>query len=69
MKKWAGNPIESEEMKPAWFNINDIPIDKMWPDDKFWIPLFLDNRKFKGNFLFDKEGKILKHNLKAVEKI
>lgn len=69
IKKWAGNPQESEEMKPAWFQINEIPLDKMWPDDKYWMPLFLDNKKFKGKFLFDKEGKILKHNLKAVEKI
>lgn len=69
VKKWAGNPVESEEMKPAWFQINDIPLDKMWPDDKYWMPVFLDNKKFKGKFLFDKEGKIIEHNLKILEEL
>jgi 8-oxo-dGTP diphosphatase / 2-hydroxy-dATP diphosphatase len=51
---FEGELSESEEMKPEWFNIDEIPFDKMWPSDLYWLPLFLKNRKFKGKFLFDK---------------
>jgi len=25
-------------MKPERFSIKDIPFDKMWEDDKIWLP-------------------------------
>lgn len=40
-ENFYGEPIESEEMKPQWFHVNEIPQEKMWPDDKYWLPLFL----------------------------
>ena len=46
--KFEGEPTESEEMKPEWFNIQDIPFKQMWADDKHWFPLFLEGKKFKG---------------------
>jgi len=52
---FEGEAKESEEMKPRWFNKKEIPFDKMWSDDKYWLPLFLDGKKFKGRFLFDAE--------------
>ena len=53
--KFEGEPIETEEMKPQWFEQEKIPYKEMWSDDKLWIPLFLDGKKFKGNFLFGTE--------------
>lgn len=62
-----GEPEESEEMKPQWFSTAEIPFDKMWPDDKYWFPIFLQNKKFKGEFLFDKRGgDIVGYNLTEV---
>jgi len=70
IKTFSGEPIETEEMKSQWFAFADIPFDSMWPDDEFWIPLFLADKKFKGYFLFDKEGnKILEKKIEVVDKI
>lgn len=66
---FSGEPIESEEMKPQWFDINEIPFEKMWPDDEYWLPLFLKGKKFKGRFLFGKSDAILEYELIEVEKI
>lgn len=67
IKDYSGEPAETEEMKPKWFDFKDIPLDDMWPDDKFWMPLFLKNRNFKGNFKFDKRGGIvLENNLEVI---
>ncbi len=66
---FSGEPSESEEMKPQWFHINEIPFKKMWPDDKYWMPLFLSGKKFKGRFLFGESDIILKQRLVEVEEI
>lgn len=66
---WSGEPTESDEMRPQWFNINELPFDKMWPDDRHWIPLFLDGKKFHGRFLFDKSGNIVNYDLNVVENL
>lgn len=60
---FSGEPSESEEMKPQWWHINEIPFKEMWPDDTCWVPLFLDGKKFKGKFLFGKSDVILKYEL------
>jgi len=66
---FEGEPTESEEMKPQWFNTEDIPYEEMWADDKHWVPLFLEGKKFKGTFVFDgeKENNIIKSELIEVE--
>ena len=48
--EWEGKPSESDEMKPKWFEIDNIPYDKMFPDDKYWLPLVLEGKKDKSIF-------------------
>lgn len=61
---FSGEPQESEEMRPEWFNVNEIPYDSMWPDDRHWLPLFLEGNNLSGKFLFDEKGnEILKKEL------
>jgi 8-oxo-dGTP diphosphatase/2-hydroxy-dATP diphosphatase len=67
VKDWNGNPRESDEMKPEWFHIDEIPYELMWPDDKHWMPLFLEGKKFRGRFTFDKLGNISDYHLKVTE--
>lgn len=51
---YHGEPSETEEMKPEWFAIDEIPFKQMWSDDVYWFPYFLKGKKFRGKFLFDK---------------
>lgn len=61
-----GEPYETDEMRPEWFSIKSIPYEGMWPDDKFWIPIFLEGKQFEGEFNFDKDRNITKHVLTVV---
>ena len=56
VKSWEGEPQESEEMRPQWFDIKDIPFDAMWPDDKHWLPMVLAGKKVEGKFNLANEG-------------
>lgn len=67
--EFSGDPVETEEMKPQWFDIDKIPYNLMWPDDKFWLPLFLEGKKFRGKFLFDDYNKIIEHKLEVVDNL
>ena len=68
-ESFSGDIKESEEMRPEWFNVNNIPYDEMWPDDIYWLPLFLEGKKFKGKFIFSDHDEILEYDLKEVEDI
>src|SRR3989344_2285527 len=63
INKFTGEPEESEEMKPQWFHVDEIPFNKMWPDDLHWMPMLLRGKKFRGKFLFDKNNNILEKEL------
>jgi len=50
--KWEGEPQESEEMAPAWFEVDRIPHERMWGDDAHWLPLVLSGRRIRARFTF-----------------
>ncbi len=51
----AGEPRESEESRPEWFPLREIPYGQMWEDDRYWLPLVIDGLKFRGEFWFSGE--------------
>jgi len=63
---FEGEPRESEEMRPKWFEKEKIPFDQMWPDDKYWLPIFLNGKKLEGNFYFADNDKILDYKIKVI---
>ena len=52
---FEGVPTETVEAKPMWCRLDDIPYDRMWSDDQYWLPLMLDGITFHGRFVFDGE--------------
>ncbi len=65
---WEGEAKESEEMKPLWFNVDNLPFDLMWVDDPNWLPKILSGKKIRATFNFTSDGKIIKDfNLEEIE--
>lgn len=67
INEYEGELIETEEMKPKWFDIDDLPWKDMWPDDLHWYPLFFAGKKFEGNFLFDENENVIRHELEELQ--
>jgi len=57
--KWNGEIAESEEMSPEWFDIDSIPYNQMFPDDKYWLPYILEDKKINAFFEFDQEWNLV----------
>ncbi len=51
----TGKMGETEEADPFWQSVDQIPYDKMWEDDKLWLPPAMDGKYIKGHFIFDGE--------------
>ena len=62
---YRGELKESEEAKPEWFEIDKIPYDKMWEDDRYWLPTILkETKKVYGRFYFiDDWGKLIRSEI------
>jgi hypothetical protein len=64
--QYTGEPTESDEMVPTWFQPEELPYDKMWADDRFWYPLFLEDKMFRGLFAFQDTTSLQWHALRQV---
>jgi 8-oxo-dGTP pyrophosphatase MutT (NUDIX family) len=59
LEKWEGEPVETEEMRPKWFSISEMPYGEMWKGDDQWFPYFLEGARFAGEIHFSNEGKTI----------
>lgn len=44
---------QSEECNAHWVGIDAIPYEKMWDDDRLWVPLLFAGRRFHRIYTFD----------------
>jgi 8-oxo-dGTP diphosphatase len=65
IRKWQGEPAESEEMRPQWYPIDALPFESMWIDDPHWLPKMLSmaragtSEKMQIKFVFNDNGEEL----------
>ena len=51
--EWEGEPKESSEADPFWCDVNNLPWDNMWEDDRSWLPLALEGKKIRAYYVFE----------------
>lgn len=56
---FQGNLIlESEECFAHWVPLQKIPYEKMWDDDRHWVPTLLDGKIFHRKYWFDENDEM-----------
>lgn len=44
---------ETEECEAHWVSLDNIPFEKMWPNDRLWVPDLLRGEFVKRSYTFD----------------
>lgn len=65
-KDYKGEVSESEEMRPMWFNLEDIPYSKMWAGDVLWLKHVLAGKKVKANLTFNIDNTLKNYKIDVV---
>ncbi len=60
-RDWEGSPKNLGEGELKWFKIEEVPLDKMWDDDQYWLKPLLNGEYQHKRFYFDKDGKVIKY--------
>jgi len=56
VRRWEGEPVESAEMRPTWFRVEEIPFGQMWQGDVHWLPRVLAGERGRGWFRFGEDN-------------
>jgi len=69
VESWKGEPKESEEMRPDWFSVNELPFQSMWSDDIFWLPEVIKGNLIKAMFKFGEQDVVLDKKVEIVDQL
>lgn len=61
--EWEGEPQESDEVKPEWVALSDIPYEKMWSDAKVYLPRVLRGEKFEAYFRYNEHNEFIEERI------
>ncbi len=65
-EQFEGEPHESTEMSPAWFDVSNVPLYQMWHDDQFWFPHVLNGRVIEATFWMDDNDQVKEHTIHQI---
>ncbi|MBR9680522.1 MAG: 8-oxo-dGTP diphosphatase [Candidatus Altiarchaeota archaeon] len=51
--EFEGEPTETDEAIPLWYDLDKIPYNEMWEDDVEWLPQVLSGKIVMGRFWFN----------------
>ena len=63
--KWLSEPHETEEMAPKWFGLDDLPLEDMWDDDKYWLKRVLAGEKLSCEFELDSDDRVVSQKIET----
>lgn len=54
--RFTGEAVESDELVPAWYAVEDLPWGGMWPDARCWLPRVLDGEQIEAEITIGPDG-------------
>ncbi|HYY92024.1 MAG TPA: 8-oxo-dGTP diphosphatase [Candidatus Dormibacteraeota bacterium] len=51
-RDFAGDPVDRREGVTRWFDVDALPFEEMWEDDRYWHRMVFEGRKFEGRFYY-----------------
>lgn len=57
-RRWRGRPCASEELEPCWYPRHALPLERMWPDARHWLPRLLAGERLVARFRYDADQRL-----------
>lgn len=54
---FTGLPRETKNMIPAWYTIDELPVDRMLESDRAWFPRAIRGEKFRADVYYRERAK------------
>ncbi|WP_052460606.1 8-oxo-dGTP diphosphatase [Microbacterium gorillae] len=54
---WSGTPAPTAEITPRWYPLDDLPLDEMWDDARYWLQETLAGRPLNSTITFASDNK------------
>jgi len=61
-----GEPTETDELLPAWYDINSLPFNRMWADAEYWMPEVLRGHQVDAFFRYNDKDEFVEKNVELV---
>lgn len=55
-RRWSGEPVETPEIRPVWFPLEEIPYEEMWDDYRYWLGRALEGRRIAARFVYSPDN-------------
>jgi len=62
---YSGKSIETNDIKPEWYPVNQPPKEFMWPDNLLWVPQALSGQKINGIFVYNENNQISDYKIES----
>jgi 8-oxo-dGTP diphosphatase len=54
----------NDECDAHWVSLDEIPYEKMWDDDRLWVPLLMTGKRFHRVYWFDKNDHMAREEIR-----
>lgn len=58
---YAGTLVPSSELAPWWCPVEELPLERMWDDDRYWLPRVLAGERLRGAFTYAPDNETVQH--------
>ena len=69
VSSWSGTEQDSDELTLQWYDVDAIPLDRMWDDDRYWLPRVLAGERLVADFSYDRSGVlVVDHDIRPLSR-
>lgn len=51
-RSWTGDLTESDELTPMWYPVEQVPLNEMWDDERYWLPQVLAGERLSAEIIY-----------------
>jgi 8-oxo-dGTP diphosphatase len=63
VRDWSGQLRASDEISPSWWEIGQLPVDRMWSDATLWLPRALAGEFVEATFEIGEADQVLSQQM------